>query len=153
MVKNWNSVTDLTQLTQVSWLRVPALDVTYLTRCTLKWAVSSSRWPILSLGSFIQCQILLIFWHDQDGVACLIYDNSTRVSSGLTATTVQCLAVINLAERKNKRYESMPSVSRPITSLRSHPQGLQQMYRVTLVVSDLGWVDWDLGCSTLLLGQ
>ena len=29
----------------------------------------------------------------------------------------------------------------------------QNIYRVTLEVSDLGWVDLDLGCSTLLLGQ
>ena len=27
------------------------------------------------------------------------------------------------------------------------------MYRVTLVVEYLGWVDLDLGCSTILLGQ
>ena len=26
-------------------------------------------------------------------------------------------------------------------------------YRVTLVVEYLGWVDLDLGCSTILLGQ
>ena len=26
-------------------------------------------------------------------------------------------------------------------------------YRVTLVVGYLGWVDLDLGCSTILLGQ
>ena len=27
------------------------------------------------------------------------------------------------------------------------------VYRVTLVVEYLGWVDLDLGCSTILLGQ
>ena len=27
------------------------------------------------------------------------------------------------------------------------------LYRVTLVVEYLGWVDFDLGCSTILLGQ
>ena len=27
------------------------------------------------------------------------------------------------------------------------------MYRVTQQVADLGWVDLDLGCSTILLGQ
>ena len=27
------------------------------------------------------------------------------------------------------------------------------LYRVTLVVEYLGWVDLDLGCSTILLGQ
>ena len=29
----------------------------------------------------------------------------------------------------------------------------KQLYRVTLVVEYLGWVDLDLGCSTILLGQ
>ena len=27
-----------------------------------------------------------------------------------------------------------------------------QLYRVTMVVAHLGWIDSDLGCSTLLLG-
>ena len=26
-------------------------------------------------------------------------------------------------------------------------------YRVTHLVANLGWVDFDLGCSTILLGQ
>ena len=30
---------------------------------------------------------------------------------------------------------------------------LMSQYRVTLVVEYLGWVDLDLGCSTILLGQ
>ena len=29
----------------------------------------------------------------------------------------------------------------------------QTVYRVTQQVSDLGWVDLDLGCFTILLGQ
>ena len=31
--------------------------------------------------------------------------------------------------------------------------GIQVSYRVTQQVADLGWVDLDLGCSTILLGQ
>ena len=30
---------------------------------------------------------------------------------------------------------------------------LENIYRVTLVVEYLGWVDLDLGCSTILFGQ
>ena len=30
---------------------------------------------------------------------------------------------------------------------------LALMYRVTHLVANLGWVDFDLGCSTILLGQ
>ena len=30
---------------------------------------------------------------------------------------------------------------------------IKYVYRVTLVVEYLGWVDLDLGCSTSLLGQ
>ena len=36
---------------------------------------------------------------------------------------------------------------------RSLELNLWCMYRVTLVVKYLGWVDLDLGCSTILLGQ
>ena len=34
----------------------------------------------------------------------------------------------------------------------SFERGVQH-YRVTHLVANLGWVDFDLGCSTILLGQ
>ena len=45
--------------------------------------------------------------------------------------------------------------------LSSEPRSVSQwqrekislVYRVTMVVAHLGWVDLDLGCSTLLLGS
>ena len=30
---------------------------------------------------------------------------------------------------------------------------LTEYYRATHLVANLGWVDFDLGCSTILLGQ
>ena len=39
------------------------------------------------------------------------------MSLSLTSKTVLCLVVMNLAERKNKCLESMPSVSRSVSSL------------------------------------
>ena len=33
------------------------------------------------------------------------------------------------------------------------PESVLFLYRVTHLVANLGWVDLDLGCSTILLGQ
>ena len=46
----------------------------------------------------------------------------------------------------------------PCISNKKEPEGgihaqMDSIYRVTLVVSDLGWVDLELGCSTILLGS
>ena len=40
----------------------------------------------------------------------------------------------------------------PTESAKS-PHTHHKYYRVTRLVANLGWVDFDLGCSTILLGQ
>ena len=65
----------------------------------------------------------------------------------LPAATEHCEGV-----HRRPQHERQPSVGR-------HPGANQvicsskEEYRVTLVVEYLGWVDLDLGCYTILLGQ
>ena len=59
----------------------------------------------------------------------------------LTASKLKSLAFPRLFNTKVNRCLAFPRMF------------TVYVYRVTLVVEDLGWVDLDLGCSTILLGQ
>ena len=67
------------------------------------------------------------------------------------------LAEISQFEDKGRNSIDLKNISKILTNILSKSynksEEISSLYRVTLVVEYLGWVDLDLGCSTILLGQ
>ena len=81
----------------------------------------------------------------------IFLDDST-VSQPNLKNTIKCVALAIYYHIKN-RAASLPI---DIFDEKSHPLTVRissQKYRLTHLVANLGWVDFDLGCSTALLGQ